>query len=163
MTGVGGLFFLRHRKGSAMTRRRTLYLPALLVAAVLVACMVAVLAVSKKAKATFSGQNGKIAYVDYSGVLYTINANGSAKTKVTNTWAGGIPLDYSPDGKKSAYTGGGGFNPEIYTVNVGGGGESKVTEGGYPSWGVVRSSSSSEYIHPGAWKGCPANFALMGF
>ena len=119
MAGVGGLFFLRHRKGSAMTRRRTLYLPALLVAAVLVACMVAVLAVSKKA--TFSGQNGKIAYVDYSGVLYTINANGSAKTKVTNTWAGGIPLDYSPDGKKIAYTGGGGFNPEIYTVNVGGG------------------------------------------
>ncbi len=158
MTGVGGLFFLRLRKGSAMTRRRTLYLPA-----VLVACMVAVLAVSKKAKATFSGQNGKIAYVDYIRRSLHEQANGSAKTKVTNTWAGGIPLDYLPDGKKIAYTGGGGFNLEIYTVNVGGGGESKVTEGGYPSWGVLRSSSSSEYIHPGAWKGCPANFALMGF
>jgi hypothetical protein len=76
MTGVGGLFFLRLRKGSAMTRRRTLYLPA-----VLVACMVAVLAVSKKAKATFSGQNGKITYVDYSGVLYTINAMGALRPK----------------------------------------------------------------------------------
>jgi hypothetical protein len=64
-----------------MTRRRTLYLAALLVAAVLVACMVAVLAVSKKAKATFSGQNGKIAYVDYSGVLYTIKPMGALRPK----------------------------------------------------------------------------------
>jgi hypothetical protein len=65
MTGVGGLFFLRLRKGSAMTRRRTLYLPALLVAAVLacVAALATLLAVSREAESTFPGKNGKIAFV----------------------------------------------------------------------------------------------------
>ena len=81
MTGVGGLFFLRHRKGSAMTRRRTLYLPALIVASVLacVAALATLLAVSKEAESTFPGKNGKIAFVSTrdtkteSGDIYTMN------------------------------------------------------------------------------------------
>jgi hypothetical protein len=44
------------------TTRRTLYLPALIVAAVLVACAVALLAVEQKAEATFPGKNGGMAY-----------------------------------------------------------------------------------------------------
>ena len=47
--------------------RRTLYLPALIVAAVLVACAGGLLALSEKAEATFPGKNGKIAYVRNDG------------------------------------------------------------------------------------------------
>jgi hypothetical protein len=47
-------------KGRGMARGRTPYLAALLVAAALVACAVALLTVSEKAEATFPGKNGRI-------------------------------------------------------------------------------------------------------
>ena len=122
-----------------MTTRRTLHLPALLgtlAAAVLVACAVALLAVSKEAEATFPGKNGRIAY-NSNGVIYTINPDGSAKTKVTDTYVSGYPIDYSPTGKKITYTSYEGFNDgkgtgpqkdaEIYTIKVGGGAKTNVT------------------------------------
>ena len=109
---------------------RALYLPALIVVGVLVACTAALLALSEKqAQAAFPGKNGKIAYVG--GVIYTINPGGGGKTKVTE----GSEPSYSPNGKKIAYSAGGG----IYTIKVGGGGKSQVTntkyEAGAPSWG----------------------------
>jgi Tol biopolymer transport system component len=122
-----------------MTTRRTLHLPALLRilgAAVLVACAVALLAVSGEAEASFPGKNGKIAY-NNGGVIYTINPDGSAKSKVTNTYVSGYPIDYSPDGKNITYTSYEGFNDrkdtgpqtdaEIYTIKVGGGAKTNVT------------------------------------
>jgi Tol biopolymer transport system component len=122
-----------------MTTRRTLHLPALLgtlAAAVLVACALALLAVSGEAGASFPGKNGRIAY-NNGGVIYTINSDGSAKTKVTNTHVSGYPIDYSPSGKMITYTSYEGFNDgkdtgpqkdaEIYTVKVGGGGRTNVT------------------------------------
>ncbi len=66
-------------KGRGMTRRRTLYLPALIVA-VLMACAVAVLAVSEKAEATFAGKNGKIAYENHR-VIYTVKPDGGVRPK----------------------------------------------------------------------------------
>jgi Tol biopolymer transport system component len=119
-------------KGRGMARGRTPYLPALLVAAVLVACAAAIatlLAVSKEAEATFPGKNGRIAYQD-SFVIYTINPDGSAKRRVTDTHSGGDPIGYSPDGKRITYTDYEGFNgkdTEIYTIKVGGGAKTKVT------------------------------------
>ena len=89
-----------------MTRRPTLYLPVMIVAAVLVACAVALLAVSQKAEATFPGKNGRIAYSDFDldgGVdetIYTIKPGGGAKTKLTR----GYQPSFSPDGKRFAYT-----------------------------------------------------------
>ena len=122
-----------------MTRRQTLHLAALLgtlAGAVLVACAVAPLAVSGEANAAFPGKNGRIAY-NSGGVIYTINPDGSAKTKVTNTHVSGYPIDYSPSGKKITYTSYEGFNDgkdtgpqkdvEIYTVNVGEGSRINVT------------------------------------
>jgi TolB protein len=138
----GGVFILPlpcpAEKGRGMTRRRTLHLAAQLgtLAAVLVACAVAPLAVSGEANATFPGKNGRIAY-NSGGVIYTINPDGSAKTKVTNTHVSGYPIDYSPSGKKITYTSYEGFNDgkdsspqkdsEIYTLNVGEGGRTNVT------------------------------------
>jgi TolB protein len=122
-----------------MTRRRTLHLPALLgilAAAVLVACAVGLLAVSGEAEATFPSKNGKIAY-NSNGVIYTINPDGSAKTKVANTRVSGYPIDYSPTGKKITYTSYEGFNDgsptgpqkdaEIYTINLDGSAKTNVT------------------------------------
>ena len=114
--------------------RRMLYLPALIVAGVLLVCAAALLALSeKKAQAAFPGKNGKIAYVG--GVIYTINPGGGGKTKVTE----GYEPSFSPDGGKIAYAGYEGPDSEIYTIKVGGGGKSQVTntkyEAGEPSWG----------------------------
>jgi tricorn protease-like protein len=68
--------------------------------------------------------------------IYTINPDGSGKFRVTNTkntdeeW-----LDYSPDGKKIAYTDyRQGPGTAIYTISVRGGGKSKVTGGADPSY-----------------------------
>ncbi len=105
---------------------RTLYLPALasLVAAVLLACAAALLAVSKEAEATFPGKNGRIAYSAFGertdDAIYTINPGEGATTKVTR----GYQPSYSPDGKRIAYTSYDGHDTEIYTIKVGGGSHS---------------------------------------
>ena len=116
--------------------RRTLYLPVMIAAAVAVTCLGALLAVSQKSEAAYPGKNGRIAY-NTSGVIYTINPDGSAKSKVTATRVSGDPIDYSPDGKQITYMSYEGFtdgNPavpqkdaEIYTINVGGGAKTNVT------------------------------------
>jgi Tol biopolymer transport system component len=130
--------------------RRTLYLPVMIVAAEVVACLGALLAVSEKAEATFPGKNGRIAYASYDGgkdfEIYTINPNGSGKTKVTNNDTDDIEPAYSPDGEKIAYF----YVPdgEIYTIKVGGGGQSRVTNNdAFPSGSlgvIVRSGSFPE-------------------
>jgi hypothetical protein len=53
---------LRNEYGEIHLARRTPKLPALIVAAVLMACAVVVLVVSEKAEATFPGKIGRIAY-----------------------------------------------------------------------------------------------------
>jgi Tol biopolymer transport system component len=70
-------------------------------------------------------------------VIYTLNPDGSDKTKVTNTYVSGDPIDYSPDGKKIVYYTGNDLRGKVYTINVGGEGKSKVTEGSNPSWGSL--------------------------
>src|SRR5215216_5007382 len=74
---------LRNEEGEMlMARRLTFYLPALLgtlVAAVSMACAVALLTVSEKAEATFPGKNGRIAYAASDGndlEIYTNNPTG---------------------------------------------------------------------------------------
>jgi len=111
--------------------RRKLYLPVLIATAVLVACSVALLvALSEKAEATFPGKNGRIAYQGSDGVIYTINPNGSAKTRITEPCNYPSLPDYSPTGKKITYTsceGTLGGDLGISTINVDGGGKFRVT------------------------------------
>src|ERR687898_689303 len=89
-----------------MTSTRTLYLPALLgtLVAAVVACAVALLAVSGEAEATFPGKNGRIAYSVFGeradDAIYTIGPDGGAKTKLTR----GYQPSFSPNGKRIAYT-----------------------------------------------------------
>src|SRR5215203_2668980 len=135
---------LRNEEGEMlMTRRRTLYLPALLgtlVAAVLMACGVALLTVSEQAEATFPGKVGRIAYSGYDGndyEIYTINSRGGDKVQLTNNNRDDYSPSYSPGGKRIAYMvseGNATGHTEIYTINIGGGGKTKVTTGGQPSY-----------------------------
>jgi Tol biopolymer transport system component len=126
--------------------RRMLYLPALIVAAVLMACAVVVLVVSEKAEATFPGKNGRIAYAGWNRgedfEIYTINPDGSGKRQLTHNNTDDLDPSYSPDGKKIVYSGQDGpkGDLEIYTINARGGGKSRVTnDDAYPyglSWGT---------------------------
>ncbi len=116
-----------------MARRRTLYFPALLgtlVAAVLMACAVALSTVSQKAEATFPGKNGRIAYSGYDGndyEIYTINSRGGDKFQLTNNNRDDYSPSYSPSGKRIAYVEFDRNDAEIYTIKVGGRGKTKLT------------------------------------
>jgi Tol biopolymer transport system component len=143
-------------KGRSMTSRRTLYLPALIVAAVLMACAAAVLAVPKEAEATFAGKNGKIAYQDfYDFGIYTINPNGSGKTKVTGSCVYPSLPDYSPTGKKITYTACDGTLRKdlgISTINVGGGGKFQLTHNNTYDSEPSYSPDSKKIVYMG-WDG----------
>jgi TolB protein len=107
--------------------RRTLYLPLMIAAAVLGACLVALLAVSEEAQAAFPGKNGRIAYQGSDGVIYTIdpiNPDGGGKTEVTR----GEQPSYSPDGTKIAFGVSDGHDAEIYTVEATGGKPFQITD-----------------------------------
>jgi Tol biopolymer transport system component len=91
-----------------MTRRRTLYLPVMIAAAVSVACLVALLAVSQKSEAAFPGQNGRIAYFDRGPGLeddeiYSMNPDGTGREQLTDNSAHDQVPDISPDGTKIAF------------------------------------------------------------
>ena len=121
----------RGGEGKDLTRR-TLYLPALIVAGVLVACAAALLALSEEAEATFPGKNGRIAYSGFGGGtdtgIYTINPDGSGKTRIPAPRVSGeAEPSYSPDGKRIVYLGYEGPDTEIYTIKVGGGDKTRVT------------------------------------
>jgi WD40 repeat protein len=112
-----------------------------LVAVGLLVLMMVVVEV-RPARATFPGQNGKIAYwvFDPDREIYTINAGGGGKVQVTNNTTADSDPSYSPSGKKIAYQGDDGpADDEIYTINAGGGGRSNVTNNTTddfePSWG----------------------------
>jgi dipeptidyl aminopeptidase/acylaminoacyl peptidase len=93
--------------------RRTLYLPVMVAAAVLLACLAAVatlLAVSKEAESTFPAKNGKIAFVSTrdskfpeSGDIYTMNPNGTAVHRLTNHPELDFEPAWSADGSKITF------------------------------------------------------------
>src|SRR5918994_5783269 len=123
-----------------MTSTRTLYLPALLgtLVAAVVACAVALLAVSGEAEATFPGKNGRIAYSVFGeradDAIYTIGPDGGAKTKLTR----GYQPSFSPNGKRIAYTALGG-NAARYAL-------SETSQGFQPSSGKGPAYNASEKL-----------------
>src|SRR5215216_776620 len=147
---------LRNEEGEMlMTRRRTLYLPALLgtlVAAVLMACGVALLTVSEQAEATFPGKNGRIAYSGYDGndyEIYTINSRGGAKRKVTNNNRDDYSPSYSPGGKRIAYVQFDRNDAEIYTINAGGGGKTQLTHNNNDEFAPDYSPDGKNIVYAG--------------
>jgi Tol biopolymer transport system component len=86
-----------------LVSKRTLYLPMMIAAAVAIACVVALSAVSEKADAAFPGKNGRIAY-NSNGVIYTINTDGTGKFRVTDNRMMEYDPSYSPDGKRLVFS-----------------------------------------------------------
>jgi Tol biopolymer transport system component len=115
-----------------MARRRTFYVPVMIAAAVAVACVVALSAVSqKKAEATFPGKNGRIAYSGYDGndyEIYTIKAGGGDKVQVTKNNRDDRGPSYSPSGKKIAYMARDESESGISTMKVGGGDKTNLSD-----------------------------------
>lgn len=87
-----------------MARRRTPYLPVLIVASVLVAC-----AVSKEAVPTFAGKNGKIAFASTRDGktggedIYAMDPGGTAVERLTDHPQGDFEPAWSPDGSRVAF------------------------------------------------------------
>jgi TolB protein len=88
-------------------RSSTLYLRAMFVVAVLVACTAAALvAVSREAEAAFPGKNGRIALCHSNGsTIVSVQPDGSAyRTEVSGDSEYTCDPAYSPDGTKLAFT-----------------------------------------------------------
>ena len=119
---------------------RTVSVTTMIAAAVLVACAVALLAISEKAEAAFPGKNGKIAFSsnltagvgvdnpegDYE--IFTIEPDGTNLTQLTRNATDDRMPDWSADGGRIAYAGHDGNDYEIYTMSMVAGGVARVTD-----------------------------------
>ena len=99
-----------------------------------VICAIGVLAcagtVLSGAHAAFPGGNGKIAFVsnrDGNNEIYTMNADGSAQTDVSNNAASDIAPAWSADGTQIAFASNRDGNFEIYKMNVDGSAQTRLT------------------------------------
>ena len=100
------------------------------IAAVLAACLLALVGIEKPAEASFPGVNGKIAFTR-GGQIHTMNAGGTNQTNLTeDTVRNGSP-SWSPDNTKIAFES---FEyqsapepPEIWVMNADGSGRTNLT------------------------------------
>jgi TolB protein len=110
-----------------------------------VICAIGVLAcagtVSSGAHAAFPGGNGKIAFVstrDGNNEIYTMNADGSAQTDISNNPAGDIAPAWSSDGTRIAFASNRDGNFEIYKMNADGSAQTRLTNNAVadsvPAW-----------------------------
>ena len=83
------------------------------------------------------GRNGKIAF--WSGEIYTIEADGSNQTRLTNNPGADVSPKWSPDGTKIAFVRSTVFGGplDIYAMNADGTNQTRLTNSGYafsPLW-----------------------------
>jgi TolB protein len=119
-----------------MVRRRALYLPAIITAAVLVACSVALLALSEEVGAAFPGKNGRIAFSSDGGAgfepnIFTMSFEGTNVKRLTSSPVADFSPAFSPDGKKIAFVSdrdGPHLITDIYVMNADGSNKRLVTD-----------------------------------
>jgi Tol biopolymer transport system component len=114
----------------------------------LIAAVLAMIVLAPPVGAAYPGQNGKIAFSssrddpDPAGCgfpcnfeIYSMNADGSGVTRLTNDPARDLDPAWSPDGTKIAFTRTVGFAPAIYVMNADGTGIHQVyADGAVPTW-----------------------------
>jgi Tol biopolymer transport system component len=105
------------------------------------ACVLALVIRVESSQAAFPGQNGKIVFVsdrDGNNEVYTMNADGSNQSRLTNNTAGEAWPSWSPDGTKIAFTSSRDGNVEIYTMNADGSNQTNISNNKgsdqYPAW-----------------------------
>ena len=93
------------------------------------------------AEAAFPGANGKIAFHsnrDGNFEIYTMNADGSRQTRLTDNLASDFRPTWSPDGSRIAFKRGGPIDSQVLVTQGDGGQETTVTDafgiGGQISW-----------------------------
>ena len=107
--------------------------PALVAAAVLMACLAALSAASREAEAAFAGENGRIAFSarGFTGEtnlqIFTVEPDGTDTRQLTDTTVRHYNTEpsYSPDGKKVAWNRSG----DIWIMNANGAAKERLTGG----------------------------------
>ena len=120
-----------------MARRRTFYVPVMIAAALAMACLVALLALSQKSEASFPGKNGRIAFEgdrDTGGTgdsfteVITVSLDGTGMKQLTSASGSGNPT-FSPNGEKIAYAANYGADTRgIYVINRSGTSKKALTD-----------------------------------
>jgi dipeptidyl aminopeptidase/acylaminoacyl peptidase len=117
------------KEGSFTVKSTTYYVRA---STILVAVIVSLIAAwgSAPAQAAFPGSNGTIAFDsnrDGNLEIYSMNADGTNPTNLTNNTAADIRPAFSPDGSKLAFQSHRDGNPEIYSMNADGTSPTRLT------------------------------------
>ena len=115
-------------------------------AAVLAACVVALASMERPAEAAFPGSNGKLTFAsnrDGNYEIYTMNADGSNQTRLTNNSEGDFRPAWSPDGSKIAFDSQRETNGpvQIYIMDADGSNQTRLTnntaDDHAPDWGLM--------------------------
>src|SRR5919107_3015707 len=119
-----------------LARRPTFYVSVVIAAALAMACLVALLAVSQKAEATFPGKNGRIAFEGdrdtgtggSAAEIITVSPDGTGMKQLTSASGSGNPT-FSPNGEKIAYAANYGADTRgIYVINRSGTSKKALTD-----------------------------------
>ena len=107
----------------------------MVLSAALAAGLLTLAGTSREAEAAFPGQNGKIAFVDEFGDIFTMNPDGSEQTNLTDSPTSDRNPAFSPDGDRIAFNstsgdcGDGIFcERDIHVMNQDGTGETNLTQ-----------------------------------
>ena len=130
-------------------RTKLLKVSLVTIAVIVAACLLALVVRVEPSQATFPGKNGKIAWVsdlDASFEIYTMNADGSDRTNVSNHENFESSPTWSPDGSKISFESLGGEDSDlqIYTMSADGSKKTNVSNSGADDFGPVWSPDGTK-------------------